>query len=124
MQKFLILFLLTALAVFFLGGFLPYWGLMLAVALIAFFVGAGAGSSFLACGFSFGLVWFLMVIRILAVTGSALPQQMADLMGLKNDNLLWFATALLGILIGGFSGMTGSLFKKLFEKKYDGVYRR
>ncbi|EOZ95687.1 hypothetical protein A33Q_3049 [Indibacter alkaliphilus LW1] len=49
--------------------------------------------------------------------------QMAELMGLKNDNLLWFATGVLGFLLGGFSGMTGALFRKVFERKDAGFYR-
>ncbi|WP_304517759.1 hypothetical protein [Cecembia rubra] len=124
MKKFLILFLFTALVVFFLGGLLPYWGLMLAVALIAYFVAASSGVSFIAGGIAFGLAWFVLVMRVLVQANSDLPEQIAELMGLKNDNLLWFATALLGFLIGGFSAMTGSLFKRLFEKKNEGFYRR
>ena len=123
MKKFLILSLLTALAVFFLGSFVPYWGLMVAVALIAFLVGAGAGVSFLASGLSFGLMWFLMVFKVLVEANSALPQQMAELMGLKNDNMLWFATALLGFLIGGFSALTGALLKGLLQERNEGLYR-
>ncbi|EKB48319.1 hypothetical protein [Cecembia lonarensis] len=124
MQKFLIIFILTALTVLFIGPYVPFWVLMLIVVLICYFTGAGAGSSFLSAGLSFGLVWFFMVIKVLISSNSDLPVHMADLMGLKNDNLLWFSTALLGFLIGGFSAMTGALLKKLFQARYEGVYRR
>ncbi|MGY6743463.1 MAG: hypothetical protein ACXIUQ_12065 [Cecembia sp.] len=124
MQKFLIIFILTALTVLIIGPYVPFWVLMLVVAIFSYLVGAGAGRSFLGAGLAFGLVWFFLVIRILVGSNSNLPEHMASLMGLKNDNLLWFATALLGFLIGGFSAMTGALLKKLFQERHEGVYRR
>jgi hypothetical protein len=124
MQKFLILFLLTAVAVFILGSYFPFWGLMLVVAVLSYLIGAGAGTSFLSAGLSFAMVWFLLLMQILMQTNSDLPGQMATLMGLKNENLIWFGTALLGFLIGGFAAMTGSLLKRLFKPRYEGIYRR
>ena len=124
MARFLLLFLLVVFTVLILGAYLPYWALMILVSIQAFLVGARPGSAFLGSGLSFGISWFLLAIYISIQTDSELPAQMALLMGIKNDNLLWFATGILGFLIGGFSGLTGALFKKLFEKKYEGVYRR
>jgi len=118
------IFLSVALVVFILGAYLPYWPLMILVAIISFFIGAKPVTSFLSSGLAFGLTWVLLAIYISIQTNSELPSQMATLMGVKNDNLLWFATGVLGLLLGGFSGLTGSLLKRLFEKKYEGVYRR
>ncbi|WP_291782101.1 hypothetical protein [Cecembia sp.] len=123
MKKFLILFLLTALIVLIVGPYYPFWVLMLAIAIFSYFIGAGSGTSFLAAGFAFALVWFFLVMRILVLTNSDLPAQMAALMGLNNDNLLWFATALLGFFIGGFAALTGVFLKRLFQRRYEGVYR-
>jgi hypothetical protein len=124
MARFLLLFLLIVFTVLFLGTYLPYWALMILVSIQAFLVGARPGSAFLGSGLSFGITWLLLAIYISIQTDSELPAHMAVLMGIKNDNLLWFATGILGFLIGGFSGLTGALFKRLFEKKYEGVYRR
>ncbi|MFD2203548.1 hypothetical protein [Shivajiella indica] len=124
MARFLSIFLLVALTVFILGVYLPYWALMVVVAFLTFLVGARPVTAFFGGGLAFGLTWFLLAIYISMHTNSALPSQMATLMGIKNDNLLWFATGVLGLFLGGFSGLTGALFKKLFEKKYEGVYRR
>ena len=124
MARFLMIFLSVALVVFILGAYLPYWPLMILVAIISFFIGAKPVTSFLSSGLAFGLTWVLLAIYISIQTNSELPSQMATLMGVKNDNLLWFATGVLGLLLGGFSGLTGSLLKRLFEKKYEGVYRR
>jgi len=124
MARFLLIFLLVSLAVFILGAYLPYWALMIVVSILAFLIGASPGTAFLSSGIAFGLTWFLMAIYISMHTGSELPSQVATLMGIKNDNLLWFGTGIFGLILGGFSGLTGSLFKRLFEKKYEGVYRR
>ncbi|MFT7362249.1 MAG: hypothetical protein ACI9UV_000442 [Algoriphagus sp.] len=32
-------------------------------------------------------------------------------------------TAIIGLLLGGFSGLTGSLFRNLFSKEPDNLYR-
>lgn len=107
-----------------MGPYFPFWVLMLAVAVFSYFVGASSGTSFLAAGIAFALVWFFLVMRILVLTNSDLPVQMAALMGLNNDNLLWFVTALLGFFIGGFAALTGALLNRLFMRRYEGVYRR
>lgn len=124
MARFLIIFLLVALIVFMLGAYLPYWPLMISVSIVSFLFGAKPVTAFLASGLAFGLTWVLLAIYISIESNSGLPVQMASLLGVKNDNLLWFATGVIGFLIGGFSGLTGSLFKKLFEKKYEGMYRK
>jgi hypothetical protein len=123
MGRFLILFLLVAILVFVAGIFFPFWVVMILVGLVSYLIALSPRLSFLAAGLSFGLVWFILIIRIVVITNSPLPIQMAELMGVQNDNLLWFGTGLLGFVIGGFSGMTGALLRGLFERKYDGVYR-
>jgi hypothetical protein len=124
MARFLMIFLIVALVVFILGAYLPYWPLMIMVSIVSFLFGAKPVTAFFASGLAFGLTWVLLAIYISIQTNSGLPIQMASLMGVKTDNLLWFATGILGLLLGGFSGLTGSLFKKLFEKKYEGMYRK
>lgn len=110
--------------VFLVGQIVPFWALMIVIGLLALLIGQGPAAAFFAGGIGFGLTWFLKALFIAIQTSSNLPIQMAELMGIKNDNLLMFATFFLGFLIGGFSALTGALFKRLFEKKYEGVYRR
>lgn len=124
MSRFFVLFILTALMVYFIGSFIPFWGLMILVALLAYLLGTSPVVSFFGAGLSFGLVWLSLSIWISIDSGSELPIKMAELMGLSNDNLLWLATGLVGLMIGGFSGLTGSLFNKVFEKRDQGIYRR
>ncbi|WP_194973843.1 hypothetical protein [Aquiflexum lacus] len=123
MSRFFALFILTALIVFFIGPYFPFWGIMIIVASLAYLLGASPATSFFSSGLSFGLVWLALSIWISIDSGSELPIKMAELMGLSNDNLLWLATGLIGFMIGAFSGLTGSLFKKVFEKRDQGIYK-
>lgn len=117
MKKSLLIFVLVSLLVLLIGPYAPYWILMIVVATVSFLVGADKISSFVRSGLGFGLTWMALSLFISIKTDSELPKRMAELMGLENDNLLLFGTALLGFLIGGFSGLTGSMLRKLFERK-------
>jgi hypothetical protein len=117
MKKALILFILISLLVLLIGPYAPYWVLMIGVSIISFLIGAGNVSSFFSAGLSFGLTWLGLALFISIKTGSELPIRMAALMGLKNDNLLLFGTGILGFLIGSFSGLIGSMVRKLFQRK-------
>ncbi|PRY88429.1 hypothetical protein [Mongoliibacter ruber] len=123
MIKSFVLAILTSLVVLFLGKLAPYWVLMLLVSLLAIAINPRPWPAFFAAGFAFGLTWFVLTIWISVQSESNLPEQMAVLMGVKSDNFLWLVTGILGYLIGGFSAMTGSLFRKIFERKDMGIYR-
>ena len=123
MGKFLLTLFATILAVLLLGKLVPYWVLMILVTVLVFFVGIGPTKAFFSAGLGFGLSWLLLAIWISIDSESDLPKKMAELMGLANDNLLWFATGLLGFVIGGFSGLTGAAFRKIFERKDSNIYR-
>lgn len=123
MGKFVLVFLLTALLVFIVGRFVPSWALMVLVLLVCFSLGIGPTKGFFAAGFGFGLTWLLLSIWISIDSESGLPKKVAELMGLKNDNLLWFGTGLLGFLVGGFSGLTGGLFRMIFERRESNIYK-
>lgn len=123
MKKFLLLFSLVGVAVYFIGPYIPYWGLMILIALISFLIGPSPSISFFSSGFSFGLVWLFLSIWISVESQSQLPKFISELMGLSNDNLLWFITGLVGFVIGAFSGLTGGMLKRIFQKKDSGAYR-
>lgn len=123
MKRFLVLFFLVGVSIYFIGPYMPYWGLMILVVIISFLFGASPVTSFFSSGFSFGLVWLLLSIWISVDTLSSLPKSMSELMGLSNDNLLWFFTGLVGFIIGSFSGLTGAMFKRIFQRKDSGLYK-
>lgn len=125
MNKFFAIVVLTMVLVFFMGMAIPYWALMLFVAAMAFVLKFKPVLAFFGCGFGFGLAWTIVSYVILVKTGSLLPAQMAVLMGLPNEFLLFLATGILGFVIGSFSGLTGALFKNVINKKRDVyIYRR
>ncbi len=123
MLKFILVFIVSILLVFFVGPFLPYWGLMIAVALIGFAVGGNSGAAFFAGGLAFGIAWLAVSLTVSIKTGSGLPEKMAILFGVPNSSLLWIITAILGFTIGGLSSLTGNLLRKLYMKNEYGIYR-
>jgi hypothetical protein len=118
MRKSLLLFVFVIILVLIVGPYMPYWVLMIGVAIVSFFIGAGKMPTFISVGLSFGLTWMALTLYISIKTNSELPKRMADLMGLENDNLLFFGTGILGFLIGGLSGLVGTMLKKLLDRKY------
>jgi hypothetical protein len=118
MRKSLLLFVFVSILVLVAGSYMPYWVLMIGVGIVSFFVGAGKINTFISSGLSFGLTWMALTIYISIRTNSELPKRMAELMGLENDNILLFGTGILGFLIGGFSGLTGTMLRKLYGRKY------
>ncbi len=123
MLKFILIFLLSFLLIYFIGPFFHFWVMMIGVAFIAFLVGGPSGTSFLAGALAFGLAWLIISLLISINSGSDLPDKMGALLGFSNYNFLWVMTAVLGFVIGGFSALTGSLFRKLFTKRDQGIYR-
>jgi len=117
MKKFLGLFILVSLLVVLVGPYVPYWVLMIGVALASFLIGSGNFSSFLSCGLSFGLTWLVLSLYISIITDSELPQRMSKLMGLENESLILIGTGVLGFIVGSFSGLTGAMFRSLFQRK-------
>jgi hypothetical protein len=96
---------------------------MIGVSFLAFLVGGNSFFSFLAGAFGFGLAWLFISLMISIQSGSDLPNKMGSLLGLENINFLWFVTSIIGFVLGGFSALTGNLFRKVFEKQDHGLYR-
>lgn len=118
MRKSLLLFVFVIILVLIVGPYMQYWVLMIGVAIVSFFIGTGKMPTFISAGLSFGLTWLALTISISIRTNSELPKRMAELMGLDNDNLLFLGTGILGFLIGGFSGLVGTMLRKLLDRKY------
>ena len=123
MLKFILITVISGCLVFFFGPYIPFWGLMLGVALTSFLIGGSSGYSFLGGALAFGLIWLGVSYWIWIQTGSELPEKMAVLMGLEDSSYLWLGTSIIGFVIGGFSALTGNLARRLFAKKNDGIYR-
>ncbi|MCH7414641.1 hypothetical protein MM213_14165 [Belliella sp. R4-6] len=124
MIRFIALLVFSSLFILILGPFFSYPIMMVGVILLSYLIGGNGTSSFLAGGFSFGLIWFFQAVYISLSSNSTLPTKMAELMGLADSNLLWIATGVIGFILGSFSGLTGSLLRNILRRKRDeGVYR-
>ena len=122
-MKFIALTILSVLVVVFVNPITPFWIVMICIGMISALLGAKGFSSFLAGGLGMGLAWLGQTVFISYQTGSPLPDQMAEIMGLGSGVFLSMITGILGFLLGGFSAYSGSLFRRLFKKRPDNLYR-
>lgn len=122
MIRFFAQLIVVFLIVYFLGGLFSFWIAMLLVGFAALLILENHVAAFFATGLGFGIAWLSKAFVITVSTASQLPQQMADLMGISNENLLFVGTYLVGFLLGGFSGLTGTTLKSVFQNKREGYY--
>lgn len=122
-MRFILFLLFTIGIVVFLNPFFPYWVIMVLLSIVSAMFGLIGLQSFLAAGLGMGLAWLGQAIFISTTTGSSLPNKIGELMGLGSGMTVVGVTAIIGFLLGGFSGLTGSLFRSLFRKKPDNLYR-
>jgi hypothetical protein len=121
-MKFLLFTLLSALLVVFLNIVAPYWAVMIALTVLAGIIRPSGWGGFFGGGLGMGLVWLGQTVYISAVTSSTLPDKMGALMGLGSGLNLMLLTAVLGFILGGFSGLLGVMFRNLVQKKRRDVY--
>ena len=121
-MKFILFTFLTALLVIVFNPFLPYWAIMLVIAVFAALIGNKGAGAFFAGGLGMGLAWLGQSIYISSFSGSSLPDNMGELMGFGSGMPLLALTGVLGFLLGAFSAWTGSQLRKLFKKKPDNIY--
>ena len=121
-MKFLLFTLLSALVVVFLNIVAPYWAVMIALTVLAGIIRPSGWGGFFGGGLGMGLVWLGQTVYISALTSSTLPDKMGALMGLGSGLNLMLLTAVLGFILGGFSGILGVMFRNLVQKKRRDVY--
>lgn len=122
-MKFISLTLLSVLVVVFLNPFFSFWIIMILIGGVSTMIGAKGFVSFLAGGIGMGLAWFGHTVFLSYSTGSPLPDQMAEIMGLGSGVALNAITGILGFVLGGFSSLSGSLFRKVLKAEPKNVYR-
>ncbi len=116
-MKFLIGFVISVLLALVLGPVLPYWGLMLFLAVLGASLRGNGFIVFFSAALGVGAVWLMVPLILWARSGSPLPQMLSEVFGLQNGALLLGISALIGFLIGGFSALSGSLFGKLLKDR-------
>ena len=117
-MKFGISILLTIIASFAAGLYLPFWSVGLVAFLVAIFVYQKPGMAYLAGFVSILLFWGLLAWWIDAQNDSILSKRMATLFPLGGSSaLLILITGIVGAIVGGLSALSGSFLRKYIEHR-------
>jgi hypothetical protein len=122
-MRFIFLTILTAILVVFLNPIAPFWVVMIAIGVLTALIYPNGIGGFLGAGLGMGLTWLGQSIFLGITSGSSLPDQMGELMGLGSGMTLVAVTGIIGFILGAFSGWTGVLFRKTFRKIPQNVYK-
>lgn len=109
-MKFLLSLVLTAIASYVGGMFLPWWSMAIIAFIISLIIYQSAGKSFLAGFLSIFILWAVLAFIIDQQNNSILSKKIAQILPLGGfTTLLILVTALLGGLIAGLSALSASL---------------
>jgi hypothetical protein len=122
-MRFIFLTVLTALLVVFLNPVAPFWVVMIGIAMLSALIFPNGIGAFMGAGLGMGLTWIGQCVYLEITTGSALPTQMGEVLGVGSGVTLVAVTGVIGFLLGAFSGWTGRLFRKMFMKDPEVLYR-
>ena len=112
-MKFIISFILTALMSFAACFYLPWWSIAITAFIIAVLIPQKPGKAFLTAFLALFLLWGGLSFWISNNNDHILAHKVSLLI-LKVDDpyLLILATALMGALVSGFAGLSGSYLRK------------
>ncbi|WP_297337049.1 hypothetical protein [Algoriphagus sp.] len=122
-MKFLGFFILVILLVLLANPWLPYWGVMILLGVLSFWKNSSSSISFFAAGLGMGIAWIGVGLFISISTGSDLADNMAEIFGVGSGIAMLVLTGVLGFLLGSFSGLSGSLLRKLIQRERKDIYR-
>ncbi len=109
--------LLVGILTLLLGMILPWWSIGIAGLLGGLFFGESAFKSFLIAFLGSGLSWMILAIYIDQKNAGLMSSKIAQLFnGIPSESLI-IATALIGGLTSGLSGLTGYFGKKSLANK-------
>lgn len=112
-MKFIVVVLLTALLGFAAPLYFTWWSFAVTSFIIALFVHQKAWAAFIATFLGLFLLWLIMAMIIDSNNNHLLSQKIAMLLPLNGSStLLILITALIGGLVSGFAGLSGSLARK------------
>lgn len=122
-MRFIFLTILTAIIVVFLNPITPFWVVMIVIGAISSLIYPNGLGGFLGGGLGMGLTWLGQSMYLGITTGSSLPDQMGELMGVGSGMTLVAITGLVGFLLGAFSGWSGVLFRNMLQRTPQNVYK-
>ncbi|WP_207513074.1 hypothetical protein [Longitalea luteola] len=123
-MKFSVSIILTIVASFAAGFYLPWWSIALVAFGVAVMMDLKPVMAWLAGFVSILLLWGLLIWWIDAQNDSILSARMATLFPLGGSSaLLILIAALVGAIIGGLAALSGSFLRRyLNERKYRSEY--
>jgi hypothetical protein len=122
-MRFIFLTILTALIVVFLNPITPFWVVMVVIGVVSALIYPNGIGGFLGGGLGMGLTWLGQSVFLGIATASSLPDKMGELMGLGSGMTLVGLVGVIGFILGGFSGWTGVLFRKMIQKTPYNIYK-
>ena len=112
-MKFIIVVLLSALLGYAAPLYFTWWSFAVTSFIIALLVQQRAWVAFAATFLGLFLLWAVMALMIDSANDHLLSQKIATILPLHGSSeLLILITALIGGLVSGFAGLTGSLVRK------------
>lgn len=112
LQTFIIIILTAIIQIL-----LPWWGLMIACFVVAFFAYSTRSISFFSSFLGVGILWIAYAYYVDTQTSSILTVKVAQIFKLPNTSYLILITGLVGGIAAGFSALTGHLFREFFTRK-------
>lgn len=118
-MKFLLATILTALLSFIAGIYVPLWWFFAVVALlVALLVHQKAGKAFFAGFLGLFILWFVLIFWMDNGNDGVLSVKIASILPLGGSKwTLIIVTAIIGGLISGFAGLSGSYLRSSGSKK-------
>lgn len=122
-MRFILLTILVVLLVVFLGPLAAFWILMIGIVGLSALIFPSRMGGFLGGALGMGLAWIGISIYLGMTSASSLPDRMGELFGGISGMALVAITGLIGFILGGFSGLTGVLFRKMITPRPRNIYR-
>ncbi len=117
-MKFLTATILTATLAFISGLFLPWWGMAITSLLVAVLIHQKAGKAFGAGFLGLFLLWAGLAWWIDMRNNGVLSKKIATILPLGGNNIyLILATGIIGGLVAGCAGMSGSFLRTTSSAK-------
>lgn len=117
-MKFLVAILLTALLIFAFGLYMPWWSMVIAAFVVAFFIPQKPGWAFLSGFLAGALLWGVMAAVISGNNDGILASKMSALILKKNaPGTLMVLTAMLAALPSGAAALSASLLKGIIARR-------
>jgi cbb3-type cytochrome oxidase subunit 1 len=112
-MKFLVSLLLIILLSFAACLYLPWWTIAPVAFVVTLLIPQSAGASFLSSFLAIFIFWSLLTFSMSLNNEHILASKVSQVMiGMESHPLLILATGLLGGVVAGFAGLSGSLLRR------------